>query len=118
MSDIIRQPGPHRGRCRYVKHNGMVWTVSTALGEGDTVAAQTSAILKTLEDSLVEAGSSKHRIIEAVVYLTDMSKKDEMDEVWCAWIPDGCWPQRACVGTDLMPGNLLEIKLTAACDGA
>ena len=118
MNDIVRQPGVHRGRCRHVTYNGMVWAVATALGEGDTVAAQTRVILRLLEESLVEAGSSKHRIIEATIYLTDMSKKDEMDEVWCDWIPDDGWPQRACVGTDLMPGDLLEIRLSAACGDA
>jgi hypothetical protein len=40
-----------------------------------------------------------------------------MEQVWCDWIPDDGWPQRACVGTDLMPGDLLEIRLSAACEG-
>jgi enamine deaminase RidA (YjgF/YER057c/UK114 family) len=51
--------------------------------------------------------------VEALVYLTDMSTKAEMDAVWCDWIPDDAWPCRACVGTDLAPGNLVEIKVTA-----
>jgi len=46
-------------------------------------------------------------------HLTDMSKKAEMDEVWCEWIPDDGWPCRACVGTTLAPGDLVEIKMTA-----
>jgi len=46
-------------------------------------------------------------------HLTDMSKKAEMDEVWCEWIPDDGWPCRACVGTTLAPGDLVEIKVTA-----
>lgn len=36
-----------------------------------------------------------------------------MDEVWCEWIPAGGWPCRGCVGTDLAPGGLVEIKVTA-----
>jgi len=92
--------------------NGFVWTVATA-GTGDTVAEQTRVVLRQLETNLAEAGSSKHRIVEAVVYLADMSRKAEMDEIWCAWIPGDGWPCRACVGTALAPGDLVEIKLTA-----
>jgi len=39
--------------------------------------------------------------------------KAEMDAVWCEWIPDDGWPCRACVGTSLAPGDLVEIKVTA-----
>lgn len=74
---------------------------------------QTRAALARIEASLEEAGTDRHRIVEALVYLTDMSKKAEMDEVWCEWIPDDGWPCRACVGTTLAPGDLVEIKVTA-----
>jgi enamine deaminase RidA (YjgF/YER057c/UK114 family) len=37
-----------------------------------------------------------------------------MDEVWVAWIPDGAWPQRACVEVGLSPGTLVEIVVVAA----
>ena len=42
-----------------------------------------------------------------------MATKAEMDAAWCAWIPEGAWPCRACVGADLAPGDLVEIKVTA-----
>ena len=109
--NITRSPGSARGRCRTVEHNGFVWTVATA--GGNSVAEQTRAALAQIEASLEEAGTDKHRIVEALVYLTDMSRKAEMDEVWCAWIPDDGWPCRACVGTELAPGDLVEIKVTA-----
>lgn len=101
-----------RGRCKTVIHNGLVWTVGTA--EGATVAEQTRILLAKIEASLIEAGTDKRHILEAVVYLADMATKAEMDEVWCDWIPNDGWPCRACVGTDLYPGDLVEIKLTAA----
>jgi enamine deaminase RidA (YjgF/YER057c/UK114 family) len=108
---ITRIPGAARGRCKTVEHNGLVWTVATA--RGTTVAEQTRAALEQIEANLKQAGSDKHRIVEALVYLTDMSRKAEMDEVWCDWIPSDGWPCRACVGTSLAPGNLVEIKVTA-----
>jgi len=108
---ITRIPGSAEGRCKTVEHNGLVWTVATA--QGTTVAEQTRAALEQIEANLNEVGTGKHRIVEAVVYLTDMSSKTEMDEVWCEWIPKDGWPCRACVGTNLAPGNLVEVKVTA-----
>lgn len=109
--NITRIPGAARGRCKTVVHNGFVWTVATAAGTG--VAGQTRAALAQIEANLQEAGTDKHRIVEALIYLADMSTKAEMDAVWCDWIPDDGWPCRACVGTDLAAGDLVEIKLTA-----
>ncbi len=108
---ITRIKGAAKGRCKTVVYNDFVWTVATAKGE--TVADQTRATLETIEANLKEAGTDKHHIVEALVYLADMSTKAEMDAVWCDWIPDDGWPCRACVGTDLAPDNLVEIKVTA-----
>lgn len=108
---IKRINGGAQGRSKTVIHGSMVWTVAT--GPGDDVAEQTQACLQIIEASLIEAGSSKAHILEAVVYLKNMATKPEMDAVWCSWIPDDGWPCRACVGADLAPGDLVEIKLTA-----
>jgi enamine deaminase RidA (YjgF/YER057c/UK114 family) len=110
---IERIAGGAAGRCKTVSCNGFVWTVATSGGDSSSVTEQTRATLAVLEASLEEAGTDKHHIVEALVYLTDMDKKAEMDTVWCAWIPDDGWPCRACVGTNLAPGDLVEIKLTA-----
>jgi len=108
---ITRIPGHAKGRCRTVIADNLVWTVGT--GSGANVAEQTRASLATIEANLLEAGTDKRHIVEAVVYLTDMSTKGEMDNVWCEWIPDDGWPCRACVGTDLAGDDLVEIKVTA-----
>ena len=108
---ILRTPGGARGRSRTVRHGSTIWTVATA--PGASVAEQTRGCLESIERSLQEAGSDKHRIVEAVVYLDDIADKAEMDAVWCDWIPDDGWPCRACVGAALAPGDRVEIKLTA-----
>ncbi len=117
MTEIQRRPGNAKGRCRTVSAGEFVWTVATAAGQGNSVAEQTQASLAHLEANLLEAGSGKERIGEAVVYLTDMTKKVEMDAIWCDWIPADGWPNRACVGTALAPGDLVEIKVTALKQG-
>jgi len=54
-------------------------------------------------------------LLQATVYLRDMSMKADMDAVWCAWIGgEENWPQRACVGADLAGDDLVEIVVTAA----
>ena len=81
------------------------------------LAEQTAATLAALDRSLSDAGSSRERILSATVYLTDISRKQEMDDVWCDWIgPAENWPQRACVQAALAPGHLVEIVLVAARD--
>jgi len=112
MAAIERSSGTARGRCPTVACGNLVWTVATAAG--DDVAAQTRAALARIEESLRSAGTDKHRIVEATVYLTDMATKAAMDAVWCDWIPDDGWPCRACVGAELAPGDLVEIKVLAA----
>lgn len=111
MTSIQRFPGSHEGRCKSVVMNDMIWTVAT--GSGTDIEEQTQRTLAQLDLNLEEAGSDKHHIIEATVYLTKMEYKARMDKVWCSWIPADAGPCRACVGTDLAPGDLVEIKLLA-----
>ena len=80
MAGIKRTAGVYQRRCRIVEHGGLVWTVATA--PGDTVAEQTRNSLAVIETNLAEAGTDKHHIPEATVYLTDLATKPEMDAVW------------------------------------
>ncbi|MEM7654415.1 MAG: Rid family hydrolase, partial [Pseudomonadota bacterium] len=58
--------------------------------------------------------SDKRGLIQATVYLSDISLKSEMDTIWLDWIgSEENWPQRACVGVDLDPGYLIEVVVTA-----
>jgi len=109
-------PAPGSGRSSWVAFGGLVWTVGFPAGKTpeDSVAVQTEKTLANLDERLKQAGTDKSRIVEATVYLKDMATKDEMDAVWRAWVPEGCGPSRACVGADLAPGDLVEMKITAA----
>lgn len=112
---IKRFPGKSKGRCPAVAYGGLVYAVATDPTSSKGIAEQTRLTLETLENHLLEAGSDKSRLIQATVYLRDMSMKAEMDAVWCAWIGgEENWPQRACVGTDLAGDDLIEIVVTAA----
>jgi enamine deaminase RidA (YjgF/YER057c/UK114 family) len=111
--DIQRFPGDAAGRSRAVAIEDLVFTVATAPGSA-TVQEQTRQALARLEQNLLDAGSDKTRLLSATVYLADISRKAEMDEIWNAWIGPENWPQRACVQAGLAPGVLVEITVIAA----
>ncbi len=112
---ITRIAGVYQGRSRAVQHNGIVYAVATDQSNADGIAEQTRRTLAALDKNLADAGSDKTRLLQATVYLADMSTKAEMDAVWCEWIGEQQnWPQRACVGTDLAGATLVEIVVTAA----
>jgi enamine deaminase RidA (YjgF/YER057c/UK114 family) len=117
MADPIRRlRGSAAGRNRGSVYRDLVWTVATAADRNQGVRGQTQQCLAALDKSLAEGGTDRTRILSAQIFLADMATKNEMDEVWNAWIGPNSehWPQRACVGAPLADGCLVEIIFTAA----
>jgi enamine deaminase RidA (YjgF/YER057c/UK114 family) len=113
---IRRLPGTAHGRSQAVTFNGLVWAVGSARNTRLDLKDQTRETLQVIEQSLMALGSDKTRLLSAQVFLTDMNRKAEMDEVWNAWIgpnPEH-WPQRACLGTALTGDLLVEVTVIAA----
>lgn len=82
---------------------------------GQSVTEQTRDILGQIEQSLTEIGSDKSRLLQATIWLKDMSFYDEMNAVWDAWVVKGATPARACVESKLAnPDYALEIQVIAA----
>ncbi|HEU6441587.1 MAG TPA: RidA family protein [Microvirga sp.] len=82
---------------------------------GGSVTEQTRDVLAQIEQSLIEIGSDKSKLLQATVWLTDMASYDEMNAVWDAWVVPGHTPARACVQARLdNPDYALEIQVTAA----
>ena len=109
-----RFPVAGTGRCSTVVSDGLVYAVSTDPVCADGIEAQTRNTLEELERLLTKAGSGKAGLLQATVYLSDISLKTEMDVVWRDWIgPEENWPQRACVGVGLAEGYLIEVVVTA-----
>lgn len=114
-SMIERMDGNSR-MSQIVKHNGTVY-LAGQVGEGATVAEQTTDILAKADALLARAGSSKEKILQAVIWLHDMADFEEMNGVWDAWAPEGNTPARACGEAKLAtPKYRVEIIFTAACD--
>ncbi|SHJ20826.1 Enamine deaminase RidA, house cleaning of reactive enamine intermediates, YjgF/YER057c/UK114 family [Shimia gijangensis] len=101
---------------KIVKHNGVAYLCGQ-VGSGDTVAEQTKDCLSRVDALLEKAGSSRTRILQAIVWVSDMADFAEMNAVWDAWVPAGHAPARACGEAKLArPSLLVEVIVTAACD--
>ncbi|MEP2530344.1 RidA family protein [Shimia sp.] len=99
---------------KIVKHNGTAYLCGQ-VGAGDSVAEQTADCLSRVDALLIEAGSDREHILQAVVWLSDMADFAEMNAVWDAWVPAGHAPARACGEAKLARDVLkVEIIVTAA----
>lgn len=100
-----------------VVHGGIVYTAG--LGADDITQGmeeQTRQICRKIETVLEMAGSNKTNIIRAQIFVSDMSKKPDMDRAWLEWMPAEHLPARATIGVaDLGdPQRLIEVVITAA----
>ncbi len=101
---------------KIVKHNGVAYLCGQ-VGSGDTVTEQTKDCLSRVDALLEQAGSSRTRILQAIVWVSDMADFAEMNAAWDAWVPTGHAPARACGEAKLARSSLLvEVIVTAACD--
>jgi len=82
---------------------------------GLSVSEQTQDVLGQIEQSLVEIGSDKSRLLHATIWLAEIAFYGEMNAVWDAWVPPGQAPARVCVESRLAdPAYKLEIQVIAA----
>ena len=101
---------------KIVKHNGVAYLCGQ-VGSGETIADQTLDCLSRVDALLIEAGSSRRNILQAIVWLSDMKDFSEMNEIWDTWVPEGFAPARACGEAKLARSALgVEIIITAAFD--
>ncbi|SDX12965.1 RidA family protein [Roseicitreum antarcticum] len=114
MTVITRlHPGPRMAQA--VIHNGTVWLAGQVGAPGADATAQTHAILDQIDALLLEAGSSKARILNATIWLADMADFAAMNAVWDAWVDPANPPARATSeGKLATPDYRVEIIVTAA----
>ncbi len=101
---------------KIVKHNGVAY-ITGQVGEGATIQEQTEECLRRLEVLLIQAGSSREKMLRATIWLSDMSYFAGLNEVWNAWVPEGYAPARACGEAKLArPELMVEIIVDTAYD--
>jgi enamine deaminase RidA (YjgF/YER057c/UK114 family) len=78
------------------------------------VTGQTAQVLAQIDRLLMEAGSDKHRILSANVYLADIKTFTDMNKAWDAWVSPTAKPARATIEAQLAaPEYRVEIQVTA-----
>ena len=81
----------------------------------DDFSVQTRHVLEGLKAILKAAGSSLEAIVKTTVFLTDMGRFQEMNEIYREYFPEP--PARTCVGVKELPRNSqIEIEAIAVLD--
>jgi enamine deaminase RidA (YjgF/YER057c/UK114 family) len=107
------EPGPRM--CQAVVHGGMVYLAGQVGAPGESVTAQTQAVLQQIDRLLAEAGSDKSRILTATIWLADIGDFAEMNAVWDTWVDPANPPARATGESRLAaPEYKVEIIVVAA----
>lgn len=114
----ITRMGGNNINARVVVHNKVAYLSGIVADDKSLdVAGQTRQILAKIDQHLADAGTSKSKLLSALVWLSDMTRKEELNAVWSAWIDLHNPPVRACVGAELSSATtLVEIMVTAAVD--
>ena len=98
-----------------VIHGDTVYLAGQVGAPGESVTAQTKAVLASVEALLAQAGSDKSKILTATIWLSDIADFAAMNKVWDAWVVPGHTPARATVQARLNDPNMkVEIMVVAA----
>ena len=97
-------------------HNGVVY-LAGQVPEDDSADMynQTQQVLAEIDKWLKQAGTDKHKILMAQIFIADMAGYDEMNRAWDEWVSSTDAPPRATVEAKLAnPNWKVEIVVTAA----
>jgi len=114
--NITRIGTERRRMSKIVIHNNTVYLCGQVAKDASAdIGEQTRTMLEKVDDLLQQAGSDREHVLSATVYIKDMKYFAEMNEVWDAWVVEGCSPARACVEASLArPELLVEVSVIAA----
>ena len=107
------ESGPRMSQA--VIHGDTVYLAGQVGAPGESVTAQTKAVLASVETLLAQAGSDKSKILTATIWLADMADFAEMNAVWDVWIDGKDAPARATGEAKLAtPDYKVEVIVVAA----
>ena len=99
-----------------VEHGDTVYLAGIVAKNIDQdVKGQTRQVLDEIDRLLAKCGSSKSKVLQATIWVTDIRNRAPMNEVWTAWCDPKNLPVRACIEAKLAdPACLVEIMVVAA----
>lgn len=93
--------------------NTMVY-LAGLVASGTGIVEQTQGALAKIDSLLEACGSSKDKLVNALISLADVADFDGMNAVWDAWVKDVDAPARATIQAPLAyPEILVEIVVVA-----
>ncbi|OJT98475.1 hypothetical protein DEM27_20655 [Metarhizobium album] len=114
MSITRIEPGPRMSGA--VVHGNTVY-LAGQVGEGVSVTEQSKSALAEVDRLLAAAGTNKSKILQTIIYLSDISTFGEMNAVWEAWVDPKNTPARATSQAALAtPDYKVEFVVIAALD--
>lgn len=101
---------------RIVQHNGTIYLGGVTADDcSQDMKGQMRQICHRIDDLLAQVGSSKESLLTAMIYISNFSQKDLMNEAWIEWIPGQHLPTRATIGVaELGEDVLVEVVVSAA----
>ncbi len=113
MSRIIRtEPSPILAKA--VEYHGFVYTQGMVTRDSSLdIHGQVRDVLAQIDAVLELHGTDNTRILQAQIWLKTFADRPALNEIWSAWLPEGCAPARALVQAELAdPAWLVEIMVT------
>jgi enamine deaminase RidA (YjgF/YER057c/UK114 family) len=116
MTTTIKRVNPGKRFSTAVVHGDTVYLAGiTADDTNADVTGQTADILRKIDKALAAAGTNKSKVLSAQVFITDITKWEDMNKAWDAWIDPNNMPVRATIECKLAaPKYLVEIMMIAA----
>lgn len=113
---MIKRQHSNQRMSQIVSYGNVVWSAGQVAGDPSAdVAGQTQQILDKIDTLLADVGTDKSRLLNATIWLSDISLFAEMNAVWDTWVDSDNPPARACVESRLARQELLvEIQVVAA----
>jgi enamine deaminase RidA (YjgF/YER057c/UK114 family) len=115
MSELKRIGGTARMSAAVIHGDRVYFKGVTSRGGPADIAGQTRDVLEQIDALLEEAGTSRDKLLQVMIWLSDISNFDAMNSVYDQWVVPGSQPVRACVEARLASDKLLiEVQVTAA----
>lgn len=113
MSIVRHESGPILSLA--VEHGDTVYVAGIVAKDlTRDIKGQTQQVLAEIDRLLAKCGTSKSKLLQATLWVTDIRNRAPMNEVWTAWTDPKNLPVRACVEAKLAdPACLVEIMVVA-----
>ncbi|MFN4089718.1 MAG: RidA family protein [Alphaproteobacteria bacterium] len=113
---MIKRSAPYGGIMHeVVEHHGVLHFAGVVAEDASLdMEGQARQVFQQIDELLTANGSSRERVLTALIFVTDMKAKPAMNKAWKEWLGPEHMPTRATIGVADLDGYLIEVVVTAA----